>query len=389
MIEAANFEMTQEHAGMKFLILSLGTGGGHNTAANAVKQALIERGDEAQVFDCLAIVSPFRSRLVCGTYLGIVRYTPKLFGVIYSLSFRVASHRRKSVVYAVNVQNAGRLADFINKEKPDGVITTHIFGAQQLTYVKRHNLTDVWMGGVVTDYDVQPFWNETELDTVFVPEESFIDGYAEKGMRRDTIVATGIPVDPSLSEVTDKRQAKLDAGLDPDQRCVLIAGGSMGAGHMPGTVAALLRDLPRDVRIVAVCGSNQRLMRRLSRLCRDPRRLQVMGFVKPLHRLIRAADIVISKPGGLTSTETFVQRVPLVAVHPIEGVESNNAEYMARNSLAACPETNEELSATVNRMLDDPSVSETMLQNQRRLIPKNASRHIADYAAQIVSNRRA
>ena len=86
MIEVANFEMTQEHAGMKFLILSLGTGGGHNTAANAVKQALIERGDEAQVFDCLAIVSPFRSRLVCGTYLGIVRYTPKLFGVIYSVS---------------------------------------------------------------------------------------------------------------------------------------------------------------------------------------------------------------------------------------------------------------------------------------------------------------
>ncbi|MDO4829609.1 MAG: glycosyltransferase [Clostridia bacterium] len=374
---------------MKFLILSLGTGGGHNTAANAVKQALIERGDEAQVFDCLAIVSPFRSRLVCGTYLGIVRYTPKLFGVIYSLSFRVASHRRKSVVYAVNVQNAGRLADFINKEKPDGVITTHIFGAQQLTYVKRHNLTDVWMGGVVTDYDVQPFWNETELDTVFVPEESFIDGYAEKGMRRDTIVATGIPVDPSLSEVTDKRQAKLDAGLDPDQRCVVIAGGSMGAGHMPGAVAALLRDLPRDVRIVAVCGSNQRLMRRLSRLCRDPRRLQVMGFVKPLHRLIRAADIVISKPGGLTSTETFVQRVPLVAVHPIEGVESNNAGYMARNGIAACPETDEDLSAIVNRMLSDPSVSETMLQNQRRLIPKNASRHIADYAAQIVSNRRA
>lgn len=372
---------------MKFLILSLSTGGGHNTAANAVKQALMERGDEAQVFDCLGIVSPFRSRLVCGVYLGIVRYTPKLFGVIYSLSFHVASHRRKSIVYAVNVQNAGRLADFINRERPDGVITTHIFGAQQLTYVKRHQLTDVWMGGVVTDYDVQPFWNETELDTVFVPEEAFIDGYAEKGMRRDSIVATGIPVDPSLHEVQDKRQAKLDAGLDPDQRCVLIAGGSMGAGHMPGAVAALLRDLPEDVRIVAVCGSNHRLMRRLSRLCHDPHRLQVMGFVKPLHRLIRAADIVISKPGGLTSTETFVQRVPLVAVHPIEGVESNNAEYMARNGIAECPETNEALSAAVNRMLADPSVSEAMLQNQRQRIPEDASRRIAAYAAQAAQSR--
>lgn len=374
---------------MKFLILSLSTGGGHNTAANAVKQALIERGHEAQVFDCLGIVSPFRSRLVCGAYLGIVRYAPKLFGVIYSLSFHVASHRHKSLVYAVNVQNAARLADFINRENPDGVITTHIFGAQQLTYVKRHNLTGVWMGGIVTDYDVQPFWNETELDTVFVPEEAFIDGYAGKGVRRDSLVATGIPVDPSLCEVTDKRQAKLDAGLNPDQRCVLIAGGSMGAGHMPGAVAALLHGLPEDVRIVAVCGNNHRLMRRLSRLCRDPHRLQVMGFVKPLHRLIRAADVVISKPGGLSSTETFVQRVPMVAVHPIEGVESHNAEYMARNGIAEYPETNEALIAVVNRMLNDPSAAETMLQSQRRRVPADASRRIAEYAVQAAGKRRA
>ncbi len=373
---------------MKFLILSLSTGGGHNTAADAVKQALMERGDEAQVFDCLGIVSPFRSRLVCGAYLGIVRYMPKLFGVIYSLSFRVASHRHKSPVYAVNVQNAGRLADFINRKKPDGVITTHIFGAQQLTYVKRHGLTDVWMGGVVTDYDVQPFWNETELDTVFVPEEAFIDGYARKGVRRETLVATGIPVDPSLHAVTDKRQAKRDAGLDPERRCVLVAGGSMGAGRMPGAVAALLRGLPEDVHIVAVCGSNRRLMRRLSRLCRDPRRLQVMGFVKPLHRLIRAADVVISKPGGLTSTEAFVQRVPLVAAHPIEGVESNNAEYMARNGLAECPETNEALSAAVNRMLNDPSAAEAMLCRQRRCVPEDASRRVAEYAAQAAAKHR-
>ena len=362
---------------MKYIILSLNAGGGHNAAANAIRDALREQGAEAAVFDCLEIASPLWSRTVCGTYLGIVKHVPGLFGAIYRLSFHLCGKRRKSVVYAVNARTAGRVSDFINREQPDGVIVTHIFAAQQLTYLRRHGEADLWTGGVITDYDVQPFWNETELDRVYSPSRELSELYAEKGTPRELLAETGIPVDPTLREVTDRRAAKREAGLDPDRPCVLIAGGSMGAGKMPRTVEALLNGLTENVQFLVVCGNNRRLKKRFTRMKIPESRMKVLGFVRPLHRLMRAADVVISKPGGLSSTEVFEQRIPLVAVHPILGVESNNAAYLKRQGAALCPTTDAEIVEDVRRLLDDPALVERIKQAQRKLVPGGASHEIA------------
>ena len=373
---------------MKYVILSLNAGGGHNAAANAIRDALREEGAEATVSDCLEIASPLWSRLVCGSYLGIVKHFPILFGAIYRLSFHLCGKRRKSVVYAVSARSAGRIAKFLAREKPDGVIVTHIFAAQQLTYLRRHGEADLWTGGVITDYDVQPFWNETELDRIYSPSAALSEGYAEKGTPRALLVETGIPVDPTLLEDTDPREAKREAGLDPDRPCVLIAGGSMGAGKMPSTVEALLSGLPQEVQFVVVCGSNRRLKKHFARMNVPESRMKVLGFVRPLHRLMRAADVVISKPGGLSSTEVFEQRIPLVAVHPILGVESNNAAYLKKQGAALCPETNAEIVSDVRRLLSEPELARRMKQAQRSLVPGGASRKIARLAIQETEARK-
>lgn len=363
---------------MKYIILSLNTGGGHNTAANAVAQSLRNRGAQVEVYDCLSIISPYRSKLVCGAYLSLVRHWPRLFGWVYKLSFRASSAKHKSVVYAVNAQNVGRLADFINARKPDGVISTHIFSAQQLTYLRRHEKLNCWLGGVVTDYDVQPFWNETELDMVFTPNEEFKAGYAAVGLPEKTLAATGIPVDPSISERADIAEAKRAMGLDPARRHVLVAGGSMGAGKLPGTIDALMDGLDSDVLMTVVCGNNRALIRRFNKLRVPDTRLRVMGFVRPLHAFMRAADVIITKPGGLSSTEAFVQRIPVVVAHPIQGVESNNAAFMERNGLALCPETDAGIVSAVNRLLNNPELARDMLSAQRDRVPLGASARIAE-----------
>lgn len=362
---------------MKYIILSLNAGGGHNAAANAIRDALLLKGAEATVSDCLEIVSPLWSRLVCGSYLEMVKHFPSLFGAVYRLSFHLCGKRRKSIVYAANARSAGRISKLIQREKPDGVIVTHIFAAQQLTYLRRHGEADLWTGGVITDYDVQPFWNETELDRIFSPSAELSDGYAEKGTRRELLVETGIPVDPTLREADDLRRAKRENGLDPDRPCVLVAGGSMGAGKMPRTVEALLDGLPEEVQFVVVCGNNRRLKKHFARMKVPESRMKVLGFVRPLHRLMRAADVVISKPGGLSSTEVFEQRIPLVAVHPILGVESNNAAYLKKQGVALCPETDAETVLDVRRLLTEPALVEHMKRAQRKLVPGGASQEIA------------
>ncbi len=363
---------------MKYLILSLGTGGGHNAAANAVAQSLKERGCEVEVVDCFNVVSSFRSKLVCSAYLGIVKYVPKLFGTVYKLSFHISSPRRKSVVYAVNASNSGKLADFINEKAPDGVITTHIFGAQQLTYLRRHDKISCWLAGVVTDYDVQPFWDETELDAVFTPHESFNEKYEKLGLPPEVLIATGIPADPCITERLDIRAAKRAHGLDENRKHVLVAGGSMGAGKLPDSVMALNEGLGKDVQITVVCGNNRKLMRKFNRMRLPESRLKVLGFVKPLHELMSAADVIITKPGGLSSTEAFLRRVPVVVAHPIEGVESNNALFMRENGLALCPKTDDELVSSVKKLLNNSEASEAMLENQRRIVAFGASGRDAD-----------
>lgn len=362
---------------MKYIILSLNAGGGHNAAANAIRDALLLKGAEATVSDCLEIVSPLWSRLVCGSYLEMVKHFPSLFGAVYRLSFHLCGKRRKSIVYAANARSAGRISKLIQREKPDGVIVTHIFAAQQLTYLRRHGEADLWTGGIITDYDVQPFWNETELDRIFSPSAELSDGYAEKGTQRELLVETGIPVDPTLREADDLRRAKRENGLDPDRPCVLVAGGSMGAGKMPRTVEALLDGLPEEVQFVVVCGNNRRLKKHFARMKVPESRMKVLGFVRPLHRLMRAADVVISKPGGLSSTEVFEQRIPLVAVHPILGVESNNAAYLKKQGVALCPETDAETVLDVRRLLTEPALVERMKRAQRKLVPGGASQEIA------------
>ncbi|MBQ6716889.1 MAG: glycosyltransferase [Clostridia bacterium] len=362
---------------MKFLIFSLSCGGGHDAAANATAEALRNEGHEAAVYDCYAVIRPSLSKAVCGGYVWLVKHLPWLFGLFYNASYRIPRLNGKTFVYDINKFEAKRLARFIHKENPDAILTTHIFSAQQLTHLKRNGEISQWIGGVITDYDVQPFWNDTEIDMIFTPTESLSDRYEKFGVNGASLVASGIPVDPAIQSERDIQKAKREAGLDGNKRHVLVAGGSMGAGKMPSTVEALLKRLSDDVQIIVVCGSNLKLKRKFARMNLPESRLKAEGFIKPLYKLMRACDVVISKPGGLSTTEAFELERPLVIVHPIQGVESHNAQFLMENGIALCPKDDEEVAKSVNEILKNPEISKKMMEARDRIIPSGAAKTIA------------
>lgn len=362
---------------MKFLIFSLSCGGGHDAAANAVAQALKNAGAEATVHDCYAVIRPSLSKAVCGGYVWLVKHLPWLFGFFYNAAYKTPRLNGKTFVYDINKFEVKRLERFIRKENPDAILTSHIFSAQQLTHLKRNGRISQWIGGIITDYDVQPFWNDTEMDVIFTPTESLSDRYDKFGVNGARLMATGIPVDPSISAESDIEKAKREMGLDPDKRHVLVAGGSMGAGKMPSTVETLLKTLDENVQIIAVCGSNMKLRRKFMRMNVPENRFRVEGFVKPLYKLMRACDVVISKPGGLSTTEAFELNRPLVIVHPIQGVESHNAQFLKENNVALCPKTDEEVAKAVNDILNNPEISKDMMTARKNIIPSGAAGTIA------------
>lgn len=374
---------------MKFLIFSLSCGGGHDAAANATAAALRNEGAEAQVYDCYAVIRPSLSKAVCGGYVWLVKHLPWLFGFFYNASYNIPHLNGKTFVYDINKFEAKRLARFIQKENPDAIITSHIFSAQQLTHLKRHGEIDQWIAGIITDYSVQPFWYDTEMDMIFTPTESLSEAYDKFGVNGAELSALGIPVDPSICPEDDIVKAKMEAGLDPNRRHVLVAGGSMGAGKMPLTVEALLKTLDEDVQIIAVCGSNKKLRRRFMKMNIPESRLKVEGFVKPLFKLMRACDVVLSKPGGLSTTEAFELKRPLVLVHPIQGVESHNAKYLTENEFALCPKTDEEVAQAVSELLNRPEKAKEMLTKREGLVPAGAAKNIAKRIIEETKKRKA
>ena len=362
---------------MKFLIFSLSCGGGHDAAANAAAEALRQEGAEAEVYDCYAVIRPSLSKAVCGGYVWLVKHLPWLFGLFYNASYNVPRLNGKTFMYDINKFEAKRLARFIQKENPDAILTTHIFSAQQLTHLRRNGAISQWIGGIITDYDVQPFWNDTEIDMIFTPTESLSERYEKFGVNGAQLMATGIPVNPSICAEDDVVKAKKEAGLDPNKKHVLVAGGSMGAGKMPSTVEALLKKQEENTQIIVVCGSNAKLKRKFARMNLPEEKLRIEGFVKPLYKLMRACDVVISKPGGLSTTEAFELNRPLVIVHPIQGVESHNASFLKENGIALCPKTDEEVAKAVDDILKKPEITKAMMDAREKILPRGAAKKIA------------
>lgn len=373
---------------MKFLIFSLSCGGGHDAAANATAEALRNAGAEAQVYDCYAVIRPSLSKAVCGGYVWLVKHLPWLFGFFYNAAYKTPRLNGKTFVYDINKFEVNRLERFIRRENPDAILTSHIFSAQQLTHLKRNGRISQWIGGIITDYDVQPFWNDTEMDVIFTPTESLSDRYDKFGVNGARLMATGIPVDPSICPESDIVKAKKEAGLDPKKKHVLVAGGSMGAGKMPSTVEKLLKTLDEDVQIIAVCGSNLKLRRKFMRMNVPEDRLKAEGFVKPLYKLMRACDVVISKPGGLSTTEAFELNRPLVIVHPIQGVESHNASFLKENNIALCPKNDEEVAKAVTEILTNPEITESMMRARKNIIPSRAADEIAKIVMEETEKRK-
>lgn len=197
----------------------------------------------------------------------------------------------------------------------------------------------------------------------------------------------GIPVSLSCRPCLDKAAAKQAAGLDPAGREVLLVGGSMGAGHLPETIGMLLPALSGDGHLTVVCGSNEKARQEAESHYAGDTRVTVLGKVQPLYGLMAASDVVVTKSGGLTSTEAMTIGVPMVIAHPIVGCETANADFFCRYGLADWARTPEELPGKVARLLEDADARERMIAAQRREIDPECSRHFASCLIDMVQAR--
>lgn len=357
---------------MKALILSTATGQGHNSAAAAIAEALCEKGCEAPVMDCLHLGRRDVSAPVSRLYAGITVRTPGFFRLLYRAGMAVTSAKRKSPIYGLNALTAKTLHETLLRVRPDVVVCTHIFSAQAVSAVRQRFGLRIPAVGVATDYTCIPFWEESELDRYVIPDASLAGEFAARGIPAEKLLPLGIPVRAQYRSVLPKQQARREFCLTA-KHIFLVMGGSMGYGDIPLLADRLLQAVP-DSQVAAVCGKNRKMVQTLA----GKAGIVPFGFLENAGDLMDAADVVLTKPGGLTSTEALAKRVPIVLTRPIPGCEEKNARYLCSIGAAAAADSPEDAALEAARLLADADRREAMRQAQEKFIRPDAALRIRD-----------
>ncbi len=343
---------------MKILILSLTVGGGHNSAAKALQEYFISAGAGCETLDTFGYISPAFADSLNKSYVFVAERMGKAFG----LGYHTAEKRKpvqiaeKTPAQITGTPLAKELLRYIDTYQPDVILFTHCFAGIVLHLLKNEGRISVPTVGILTDFVFHPYWEDcTANDYVVIPSAALCHQAHRKGFSDSQLLPFGIPIAPKFAESMPKDEARKSLGLHPDGATVLLMGGSMGHGKMSDTVAALdSLPLGEDYQIIVVCGSNKKMYEEISAM-QTVHRVLVLGFANNVDVLMDAADVIVTKPGGLTTSEALAKRLPMVIVNPIPGQESRNTEFLLNSGTAVA--TNDMCGAEelVYRLLSSPA----------------------------------
>lgn len=369
---------------MKILILSCNTGQGHNSAASAVAEQLERLGIECVIEDTFSFLGEKSSDYVSKIYCGMTVKLPWVFESIYKVSTRISSKKRKSPVYYANCSCAKKIEAYIKENEIDGVITPHIFSTQIMSYLKEKKKLSIPCFAVATDYACTPFWEETMVDYYFIPHLDLMGEFIQKGMPEEKLIATGIPTSEQFQNKKTKEEARRELNLPLDSKVFLIMTGSMGFGDMSSLVAEMTMTYPTQARIIIMTGRNEKLQNKLEKQFWRDERVIPVPFTKQVALYMDGCDVLLTKPGGLTSTEAAVKRLPLILTPPIPGCETHNARFFEEHGLAICVNNTQETVARAWELSQNETGIAKMEANQQHVICANAAQIISLKVKEIV-----
>ncbi len=364
---------------MKILLLSCDTGCGHTSAAQAVAEALDRRGIENQLVDPLSLGGNRAGKIASSVYTTILRRAPGLFGALYRIGDIYSSSKLPSPIYYANSLYADRLLDFIEENSFDRVVCTHLFPMEAVTALKKRGKCDIPCFGVLTDYTCIPFFEDTRLDGYFIPHEDLRREIVARGLPDSRIFSTGIPVSRCFALRRKRSAVRSFLSIPEDEEMLLVMSGGVGCGDIIGLCGEIVeRGAGRNFRAYILTGHNSDMREELERRFGSSGKIVALPFTKHVNILMNAADVMISKPGGLSSTEAAVARIPLVQQLTYAACEAKNLEFFASHGMALKAEDTGSAVEKAFGLIDDPSASAQMRERQRLNIAPDAADRIAD-----------
>lgn len=366
---------------MEALILSCSTGGGHNAAGNAIGDELVKRGHQVRVLDPYALVSKSLARRIGGLYIRIAQRMPRLFGFIYLLGEGYRKLPFRSPIYFANRKIALLLERYLEEHPVDVMIMPHLFPAEVITYMKQKGMRVPKTVFIATDYTCIPFTEETDCDYYVIPSKELLAEFCDRGIPEHKIVPLGIPVSTSFLEDISQEQAKKQLGLSPEKNYILVSGGSIGAGNLEQTIGLLCdyMEHQKKMECIVICGNNMRLYRKLLVKAEKIRKLHILKSTTKMHLYMKASDVFLSKPGGLSSTEAAATGVLLIHISPIPGCEFFNRHFFETHHMCiAVRDVRKQLVPAILHLKKN-SVKNEMRKAQKTYVNGQASVDICDW----------
>lgn len=369
------------------LILAASAGGGHMIAARALEHALRQQAPDAdiEVLDVLAISNILFRRLYADGYLELVRHAPAAMGWLYEAMDRPNGRIQDAV--RVWIQNFNKLPTvrYVRQRRPRLILNTHYLTAEIVGQMRRSKQLDCPQVTITTDYETHRLWVQEPTERYYTATEDGKTYLTTFGAAGENVLVTGIPVRPGFDLTLDRDEARRRCRLELARPVILLLCGGFGVGP----IAELLRELiamPADVQIVVIAGRNERLRLRLetaAQAARQPAR--VLGFTDKMHEWMRAADLVVTKPGGLTVAESLACGLPLVIVNPIPGQETRNSDYLLERGAAIKVNNSRLLGHRIGMLLGDSARLQALREAARRIARPYAARDIAVDALRLLA----
>lgn len=363
---------------MKVLILSASTGEGHNSAAKALQEYFNKQNIETIIKDVLYFNNEKTGKMLEGIYNSAILHSPSSFGLLYSIGRFYDNLKLPSPVYYCNARLSKNLNSYINENKFDVVIAVHIYGMEALTGVKRKFKSKIPFFGILTDYTSIPFYKDTHLDGYFIGAPCVKDDMKKHGVKCDNIITSGIPTSLKFTDSYDINLIKEELKIPKDKNIITILSGGGGVGHVDKILDLMFKKSRYNDHIFIFTGHNKKLKYKLEEKYRYIPQVSIIAFTTMIDKYIKCSDVVLSKPGGLSSTELAVLNTPLVHLKAIPGCETANYKFFLKNNMSLYGSSVKKAVSYAFKLVDDKELANTLMENQRKTILNNSCQIILD-----------
>ena len=367
----------------KVLVLYASYGGGHLSAARSINEFIEYNypNIQTELIDCVKYINKALEAVTTKAYSEMAKKVPNAWGHIYK---GADSGPISKISTASNKVMAIKLKKLLEEKNPDLVICTHPFASQMCSYLKRKGKTNVKIATILTDFAIHNQWvvGHEYTDYFFVSHLGMKEDLITEGVDSNKIYTTGIPLSNKFLLEYDKSQILKNFGLIPGKKTVLFfGGGELGLGKT--YTFDLFKSFVKNdnIQIVALPGKNQKMKTHFENYVEEMGKensVKVLDYTDKVAQLMSISDLVVTKPGGLTTTESLASGLPIVVINPIPGQEEENAEFLEKSQVAIWIKKDDNVEEILNDLFSDPDKMQKMKINARLMAKKNSTRDICE-----------